>query len=45
MSDFMHHRSSTMHETGHTLGMEHEQSRPDRDLYVDILSGNIEPGL
>ncbi|MCB9853692.1 MAG: M12 family metallopeptidase [Phycisphaerales bacterium] len=34
-----------MHELAHALGVWHEQSRPDRDTYVQIESGNIQSGM
>lgn len=32
------------HEFIHALGLYHEQSRPDRDDFLDIYYDNIQPG-
>eukprot|EP00931_Biecheleriopsis_adriatica_P043245 TRINITY_DN24731_c0_g1_i1.p1 TRINITY_DN24731_c0_g1~~TRINITY_DN24731_c0_g1_i1.p1 ORF type:complete len:594 (+),score=77.92 TRINITY_DN24731_c0_g1_i1:75-1784(+) len=35
---------TTLHELLHALGMDHEQSRPDRDTYITVHEDNIQFG-
>jgi len=39
------HKGSVMHEVGHSMGFDHEQSRPDRDSYVEVVYKNIMEGF
>jgi hypothetical protein len=32
-----------VHELGHTIGFNHEHQRTDRDLFIQVLTTNIQP--
>ena len=34
-------RATPAHEIMHTMGRYHEQTRPDRDRFVNVIKGNI----
>ena len=40
-SPFLQAASVVTHELLHALGMMHEQKRPDRDTYIDMVWSNI----
>ncbi|XP_048582923.1 zonadhesin isoform X2 [Nematostella vectensis] len=44
LGDGCNHKGTIMHEMMHASGFWHEQSRPDRNNYVEIMWENIEEG-
>ena len=43
MSTFYFQKHIISHELGHVIGFIHEQSRPDRDNFVEIKYNNVIP--
>lgn len=41
---FFYQIGSVLHEIGHVLGLFHEHTRPDRDLYLTINTENVWEG-
>ena len=43
INTFVFQKGIIAHEFAHALGLIHEQSRPDRDTFVEIFRSNIMP--